>query len=432
MESFVFCGAGKGGVDELQLHLKDSSVQWALVRVSLGSGCFQREKTMFLHMNGANCPAVRRWRANELTQKAQYVLAGECEGFLSLEVNHVSDVTHERILSRIQHLFVVDNVDGHHCGWTIKGKAKTGRLRRRVTEPSFPSDRNAPRIVSVPSSPSRFRFESVRDALRSVADTMGAWNWLLVGPDASSLPLVSGGSGCVDEMCASLREHSGTVLFGVVRLSFGTGRLRCVKHVFVHATGEQVPAVKRGLQNGERAAIERAMSEYVIWTTTFEMTRLQDFTVDALIDRVRRSSSLDNTFLHGDKCPFSLKFYRDAQTAEHFLVKERFSVKKTGATSARRELQNDFVVDSLVKLVRVPGSHVNWILLGARGMTNTVVGEEAALDECRRMLSSLPARCIPMWATPKSMIAATDTDTDTDDATTEWASESGDDETDIE
>lgn len=134
-------------------------------------------------------------------------------------------------------------------------------------------------------------------------------------------------------------------------------------------------------------------------------------------------------FLEVDPCRFSLNPCCDEAQTGYSMAKAKVSAQKAEAVSSARELKNEFVVDALVKLLHVPESDVNWILLGTKGVTDAEVDEEAALDKCTQMLLSQPA----MQAMTKSMICKSDTDTtDTDSTTTEGASEFWDDDPDIE
>jgi len=81
MDTLHVIGTGCEGIDELRASLDDACVQWALLKLDMGSGAFLRQKILFLHMNGANCPAVRRGCVNEQTGEAQRLLCGVLSRF---------------------------------------------------------------------------------------------------------------------------------------------------------------------------------------------------------------------------------------------------------------------------------------------------------------------------------------------------------------
>jgi len=75
-------------------------------------------------------------------------------------------------------------------------------------------------------------FFSGEDALREVAKEDGRWNWALLGPDTTRLPLSGGGAGSVDEMREAIGNHAHS--FGLLRMTFGVGTQVITKFIFVH------------------------------------------------------------------------------------------------------------------------------------------------------------------------------------------------------
>merc|ERR1719383_962409 len=231
-------------------------------------------------MNGANCPAVRRGCVNEQTGEAQRLLCGEECFHASLEVTHKSQVTEEYIRERVRNFFIVDDLGDHSTQW-LKRQSSLGRpgYKRHKTAPDVWAG-DLTRKVLWPGHYSTMPFKSGREVLKSVADG-GLWNWCLVGPDPQ-LSLVSGGSGAFDELRSYLMANRTSVYFGVLRLGFGVDRLRRVKHIFIHAIGEQASAVRLGRHNAARPAVEKALSEFVNCVVPVQITRVEDFTLEAV------------------------------------------------------------------------------------------------------------------------------------------------------
>ena len=90
-----------------------------------------------------------------------------------------------------------------------------------------------------------------------MAEPMGAWNWVFF--EDEELDVAGGGMGSVEEMQAYFESHPRAVLFGLLRLGFGEERLRRTKYVFVHAIGEEVPAVTRGRKSAKRPKMEELL-----------------------------------------------------------------------------------------------------------------------------------------------------------------------------
>ena len=53
----------------------------------------------------------------------------------------------------------------------------------------------------------------------------GIWNWVFVGGTPSTLPLIGDGDGSADEMRECAVANSQEMLYGLLRLGFGSGRL---------------------------------------------------------------------------------------------------------------------------------------------------------------------------------------------------------------
>jgi len=150
-----------------------------------------------------------------------------------------------------------------------------------------------------------------RDAFRAVAQPKGQWNWALVGPDPEALPLIGGGMRSVDEMRDCVAQNQDAVLFGLLRLTFGTGRLARTKYVFVHAScvddaaanaappegasasGTRRSLVAMGQAMGRRPAMEKTLGGFVHYTAKVEVTSPDDITVERIIERVQKVSAVD-------------------------------------------------------------------------------------------------------------------------------------------
>ena len=56
--------------------------------------------------------------------------------------------------------------------------------------------------------------------------------------------------------------HPELVLYGLVRMSFGSGRFRRTKWVFIHWSGPKVPMVKRGQWNSVSHGMDQLLSTF--------------------------------------------------------------------------------------------------------------------------------------------------------------------------
>jgi len=307
-EALVVLGAGTGGIAELHDIVNDAAVQWAVLRFDVGSGAFCRRKFLFLHVNGEECPIVKRGQANAYTAEAQRLLrADNQEGFhASVTVTQKDEVTEEQLTRRVGNFFVQDEME-------YKSIVVKERRTSTASDPGDVSESTSSKPGDSQDGKSGVRrhscpqprqedspFASGRDALRAVAEDSGAWNWVLVKPGPSTLQLVAGGTGSVEEMREELMAHDSEVLFGFLRLHFGEGRLRRAKHVFIHAVGPSVSTVARGRMMEKRPQVESEVHQLAHCHVTFATSRPEDLTLEAVVERVRRTSMIDDAVLDGD------------------------------------------------------------------------------------------------------------------------------------
>jgi len=240
-QQIVVCAAGSGGVEEMQKWLDDAAVMWAILRFALGSGSFRRQKLVFLHFNGDECGVIVRGRLNALTSTVQDLIRSgggkNQEGFhASLEVKRAEDVTLEEMLNRLSRFFITDS--GEFTVTTMlqdyEKQIKEAETKRKTIASQKGGEgqkRLSEKIASL--------FTKGSDALAAVAKPLGPWNWALFGPDPVALPIIGGGGGSVDEMRGCIEAHEKDVMFGLLRMGFGEGKLRRTKYIFIHACGSK-------------------------------------------------------------------------------------------------------------------------------------------------------------------------------------------------
>jgi len=346
-------GAGGGGVEELAKYLSDAEVLWAMLRFELGSGSFMRSKVVLVHFNGEDCPAVKRARSNSLINEVKNALRSSNDGdnfHACIELKRADEVTAENVLAIVSEYFIIDHVGEFSSAWSIKEyynqlaserRAAEERERSKIEDGTEQEGKGGSKNENSSScSPVRKKpkpgaaaskadgragtfwqckgAESLttgRGALQSLADG-GVWNWVLVGPDAKELPLIGGGSGSVDEMRACAQKHDDLVMFGLLRLDFGVGRLKRTKHAFMHLIGPQVPTVKRGRINAVRPSVEAALKQFANCTVAFHDLGAEDLDLESVIERVRQCSIVDEDVVAADggtsSSIFSVEAFRQA------------------------------------------------------------------------------------------------------------------------
>jgi NADPH-dependent ferric siderophore reductase len=94
--------------------------------------------------------------------------------------------------------------------------------------------------------------------------------------------VLSRGSGSLPEMNAHLAETK--VLYGLVRMGFGAGAFKRVKHLFVHWTGPKVPIMKRGQWNAVKSDMQELMRPY---TMDLSASSLDEIEVQVVVDAIK-------------------------------------------------------------------------------------------------------------------------------------------------
>eukprot|EP00411_Alexandrium_monilatum_P000318 CAMPEP_0175194584 /NCGR_PEP_ID=MMETSP0093-20121207/6567_1 /TAXON_ID=311494 /ORGANISM="Alexandrium monilatum, Strain CCMP3105" /LENGTH=740 /DNA_ID=CAMNT_0016487511 /DNA_START=38 /DNA_END=2260 /DNA_ORIENTATION=+ len=356
----VILGCGTGGIDEMRALIDDSdaSVQWGYLKFALGQGTFRRQKLLFLHVNGKSCPSLARGMANQHTSWVQNCLCGSGQGSLGpkgssakLEVRSKEEVTKDALLSRVDFL-VSDDLGEHSVQWTLRDyEEQIQEASRRVALDEKPGRR-------VPGHQSSLLFSKGRDALKAVGSAEGPWNWVLMRPDAEALPLVAGGGGSLEEMQESLRDHQQEVLAGLLRMTFGEGRLRRSKHVLVFSVGSAAPPVARGKLSLVRAKVEKAISEFVHISCVLELASAEDLTLEAVIDKVRKAAHIDDEVLDGDTARrqlWTLDAFRQAQREERCRAAASSRLARFAALPVREAIDLLHADESL-----------NWALFGLK------------------------------------------------------------------
>eukprot|EP00929_Paragymnodinium_shiwhaense_P108227 TRINITY_DN74552_c0_g1_i1.p1 TRINITY_DN74552_c0_g1~~TRINITY_DN74552_c0_g1_i1.p1 ORF type:complete len:448 (-),score=109.04 TRINITY_DN74552_c0_g1_i1:273-1616(-) len=375
LSKLVVVQAGGGDVEELREHLDNTKVQWALVSFQLGSGSFQRRKTVFLHFNGDSCSPVKRGRLNSRTSEVQHILRERgAEGFhATVEFKRSDDVCSEALTGKVSAYFVSDNLGDHAKQWKVTQNAQRQPVEVDSRPPRLSTGQVAEpsakrRLLSAPGTATSLAFETGRDALRAVADPNGQWQWVLIGPDPEKLPLIGGGSGSIEEMRQCVADRQDDVSFGLLRVSYGSGRLQRVTYAFVHAYGAKVSPVRRGKMLLLRPKMEEAVRIFVARCPIHIVDATPDqLTEEAIADRVRRACTVDDDEIGVDRAVRSrsqLQALREElrhETRKQPTAERKEPSREQGRRSCDVE-RRTWSVEEAVKLLHADAS-INWVLL---------------------------------------------------------------------
>ncbi|CAE7191393.1 unnamed protein product [Symbiodinium pilosum] len=409
----VVLGAGSGGIAELQLWIDDSTVQWALLEFCIGEGPLARQRMLFLHVNGERCSPIARGRANELTPEVQRLMRGLEVGeayHATLEVKTAEEVSLDSLLERVLPFFTVvlyqskgiQKARMKVCAQLIQvefekvamlngskeEQLSSAKAAATVASSAEPEEGIAANLRSGEDDAGGYQtslggWRNGRDALKAVGEPLGAWfsdcrlmawNWAFFRADHVDLQIVGGGTGSLDEMKACYEEHSSDVLFGLLRLGFGEGRLRRTKYVFIHANGEKVPVVARGKLSAERPKMEEVFSQFASISVTMEILHPADLTLANVVERVRRAAVVDDDVLGrdaGSPSVFSVEAFQKALQEEKLERASELQTLRRRSTGLRSGLPANLVSEwagrpltEVVSLVHKVGGPLNWALFG--------------------------------------------------------------------
>lgn len=185
-------------------------------------------------------------------------------------------------------------------------------------------------------------------AVSAVKERMGPFNWVLVKPKVP-LELHNAGSMSVTEMHKWLAEDE--VLYGLLRMGFGTGQFRRVKWICLHWSGERVSPVKRGQANAKKNDIQKQLEPYNV---VVNASTPDECTLESIIDKVRRAAILDGGGEDHDENAFSIEEFMKALREEAAAHADFFG-------DGDAEVTHDFR-DTLTQIRNDP-TGFNWVLM---------------------------------------------------------------------
>eukprot|EP01059_Diplonema_ambulator_P032053 TRINITY_DN6097_c0_g1_i2.p1 TRINITY_DN6097_c0_g1~~TRINITY_DN6097_c0_g1_i2.p1 ORF type:complete len:371 (+),score=157.94 TRINITY_DN6097_c0_g1_i2:47-1159(+) len=261
----VVDGMGNGMMDDMAEYVDNSKIQFGLVKIPIGSGTFTRNKMINVVWAGEECPPLKRAKA---MQKAGEVAKLFGATHATYNISQKSECNLDAAVKELKSVFVTDS-----------GNFSTAQLRAEMEK----------RIKEAqPASPSGAR-KTAKDlgikedtVLLELRKSLGKFNWCLLEPSPDPLKMFNAGSKSIEEMHEYLEEDK--VLFGLLRLGFGSGAYRRTKWICVTFVGEKVGPIARGKQVQCRGAMESALKPFSI---SIEVHGKEEATIEAIIDKVQ-------------------------------------------------------------------------------------------------------------------------------------------------
>jgi hypothetical protein len=210
------------------------------------------------------------------------------------------------------------------------------------------------RLLTLREMPRKMSYREVQGMVRADG---GAFNWLLCRADANGTEVFNAGGGSLEEMKKSLDDKE--VLFGLLRMSFGTGVFRRTKFVLVHWSGDEVPALKRGHMNAQEEAIRRIIGPVNIshFATTLDELKLED-----LIEKIKAKVVLDGESSEGELDLYSLEKFMVAVEEDSEALKREFPEAAVAENGGATEESVEPTFGEALESVLSSKQPYNWFL----------------------------------------------------------------------
>lgn len=284
---FECVARGSDAVDNAFPKLDDTRVQFMYIKFPVGSGTFKRNKFLYVHFVGPKCGIVKRGKWNaELGNILS--LFGSPTG---IEVDNREVLNFGYLVSQMKKVFVAD--DGSFSIDKLQEE-----YNRRIAEEAAKSavaSNLSSNSANEPTSPIRKRKLAVElgltcdSVLKAIREDMGPINWAVFQPDPKKLTFIEGGSGGVFEMFEHLPDDK--VVFGLLRMAFGTGRFRRTKHIFFQFIGDSVGPVAKGKANVLNSDMAALLTPH---QADIRLMGKSDLTPEGIIEKVKSVFTVDN------------------------------------------------------------------------------------------------------------------------------------------
>lgn len=218
-------------------------------------------------------------------------ILGDCHATLHFEKRE--EVNIRNVFEQVGHLFIAENIVG------AKSVFSTEEITVEEIERQYEKEMaekaaaylEAQRKLQAERQVIKPKMDRIQEILSLFHEDMGWVNWVLFKATEKKLKLLheeSFGSGTIFALRQNLTND--TVLFGLLRLSFGVMPYRRTHFVLLHWIGPKCKRVKMGKLN---ARAERMAKMLEPWGIKLELKGSEEITVANIIHRVRNIVVVD-------------------------------------------------------------------------------------------------------------------------------------------
>jgi hypothetical protein len=362
--SFTVIDRGAGGIDALRSALDAECIWYGLVKFVVGSGSFARTKYIFFHWNGPDCSAVKRGRANAAKSKALEAVGAIHSEMVVIELQQC---TTDFFFEKLEKVFVSDDGDASFSISAMKEDYERSAIDARMEEITKGAADAPPRptAMEMPHPPSAER------CIEAVRLPLGPFNWVLLHPlkKGETTPVVhNAGGGSVRQMMAWLNDTDDKVLYGLIRMGFGSGGFRRTKWIFLMWTGEKMNQVKRGKAMEVEGAMKNLLRPFNL---DFKGTNKVEYGLKKIIDRVQKSVVVDGKTGTEEVDVYTIDAFMEALREEAMANMDFFDEEMERgddaeeAAAAKKKVV--LPLDATIEMVRNDANNIDWALIAPEG-----------------------------------------------------------------
>jgi hypothetical protein len=349
----------------MRCALDPECIWFGVIRFTIGSGSFARTKYIFIHWNGPECSAVKRGKANAAKSKALAAV-----GFIHSEmaVVELQQCTTDFFFEKLQKVFVSDDGDSSFSISAMKEDYERSVIDARMDEIVKGQADAPPRptAMEMPHPPSAER------CIEAVRLPLGPFNWVLLHPlkKGQKTPVVhNAGGGSVRQMMQWLDGTDDKVLYGLVRMGFGSGGFRRTKWIFLMWTGEKMAHVARGMAMSVEGEMKNLLRPFNL---DFKGTNKVEYGLKKIIDRVQTSVVVDGKTKSEEVDVYTIDAFMEALREEavanmDFFDENMIESDDEGGGGEAKAKKPVLPLDSTIEMVRDDSNTIDWALIAPEG-----------------------------------------------------------------
>ena len=342
---------GSSTVNEAFSNLDDSLVQFVLIKFPVGSGTFKRNKFVYVHFVGSKCGVVKRGKWNAELPNVLKEFRNPAAG---IEEMSKEELNFDTLVTKLKKAFVSDD------GSFSLDKIREEYNKRLEEEKKLMQDDAQ---GEEPTSPIRQRKLATdlnlksEQILKAVHEDLSPFNWCTFEANPKEPVLHQAGSNGVFELLEHLPANK--VLFGVLRMAFGTGRFRRTKRIFFHWTGDECGAVTKGKANAMAGDLQKMLGPVNADT---KLNGAEDASLAAVLAKVEKVFVVDNINLppSEQKKGLTQEDYVAALQEEQKANSSFYGEPEDVEPSSPSKKPTDFPVDETVKLIHQESGGLVW------------------------------------------------------------------------